>query len=163
MKWEKTSSTARQEIYELQDNDQILLTLEFHPATNSARIERAGEKRVFLFRKEGFLRNKTVLCNEYGVRLGQLLQENKENFILLNHNQEKYFYTIRQRFPPELLIYKESGNHPLVICELDGETGNLSFQTGKIKNIHACLLLALCWYVFLSVAKEKTVDDAVLV
>jgi len=64
MKWQIASSTAKQEIYELWHKEKRLLTLEFHPATNSARIEYAGEKRVFLVRKEGFLKNKTVLCNE---------------------------------------------------------------------------------------------------
>ena len=61
MKWEITLSTSKQEVYELWHNEKKALTLEFHPFTNSARIEYADEKRVFMIRKEGFLRNKKTL------------------------------------------------------------------------------------------------------
>jgi len=44
MKWEIASTSATQEIYELWHNEKKLLTLDFHPATNSARIKYAGEK-----------------------------------------------------------------------------------------------------------------------
>src|SRR5437667_151394 len=87
MKWQIAKSTLKQEIYELWNKEKKLLTLEFHSATNSARIEYAHEKRVFLIRKEGFLRSKIVLCNEYGIRLGHLVQDNKESYIELNNER----------------------------------------------------------------------------
>ena len=163
MKWEVAATSAKQEIYELWHNEKKLLTLDFHPFTNSARIEYADEKRVFLIRKEGFLRNKTVLCNEYGVRLGQLVHENKENFIELNN--EKFFYTIHNNPLTELVIYKESMEFPLVVCGLNVNKGNASVSIKKDKslpnNLHSSLLLALCWYMFLPVAKENTIEYAV--
>ena len=57
MKWQLALSSEQQEVYELWHNDKKLLQLDFHPFTNSARIQYADEKRVFLIRKEGFLRN----------------------------------------------------------------------------------------------------------
>ena len=102
MKWEIASSSPTQEIYELWQDEKKLLTLDFHPTTNSTRIKYAGEKRVFLIRKEGFLKNKTVLCNEYGIRLGYLVNDNKETYVELNN--EKFFYMIQDTPKPELII-----------------------------------------------------------
>ena len=162
MKWEITSSSATQEIYELWHNEKRLLTLDFHPATNSARIKYAGEKRVFLIRKEGFLRSKTVLCNEYGFRLGQLVHDNKETFIEINH--ERYFYTIHDNPETELIIYKESIDHPLIICGLNINNANASISLKNDKNLpvnsHSSLILALCWYMFQPVAKENILEYA---
>jgi hypothetical protein len=153
MKWQIAKSTIRQEIYELWNKEKKLLTLEFHPATNSARIEYANEKRVFLIRKEGFLKNKTVLCNEYGIRLGYLVHDNKENYIELNN--ERFFFDINKSLKPGLNIYKESADHPLVVCELD-----MKDNTPPV-NLYSSLLLALCWYMFLPVPGRQTAEYAV--
>ena len=109
MKWQIASSTEKQEIYELWNNDRKLLTLDFHPFTNSARIEYADEKRVFLIRKEGFLRNKTVLRNEYGVRLGQLgYEKSNSSEGTIELNDEKFYYTIHNNPMAELAIYRDN-------------------------------------------------------
>jgi hypothetical protein len=152
MKWQIAKSTLRQEIYELLDKEKKLLTLEFHSATNSARIEYADEKRVFLIRKEGFLRSKIVLCNEYGIRLGYLMQDNKESYIELN--SEKFFFDINKNPLPQLIIYKESKDHPLVTCELNVKNNTLS------PNLYSSLLLALGWYIFLPVPRKQTAEYA---
>ena len=76
MKWVKLRTTDQNEVYSLVKADKNLLILDFNYRTNSARIEYAGTKRIFKIRREGFLKNKTVLCNEYGVKLAQ--HENDE-------------------------------------------------------------------------------------
>jgi len=162
MKWEIIASSSKQEIYELWQNEKKQFTLEFHPATNSARIEYAHEKRVFMIRKEGFLRNKTVLCNEYGIRLGQLVHESKEDFLELNN--KRFFYSIHNNPLAELIIYKESKDRPLIICGLQVNKGNPPLQITNNRtlpaNAHSSLLLALCWYMFLPVVKENMVEYA---
>ena len=164
MKWQITSSTEKQEIYELWNNDRKLLTLDFHPFTNSARIEYADEKRVFLIRKEGFLRNKTVLRNEYGVRLGQLGYEKSnagEGTIELN--EEKFSYTIHNNPIAELVIYRDNKDEPFVTCGLKADNGDTSVKFSKENKLNPSqhvLLMALCWYMFLPVARENTVEYA---
>ena len=64
MRWETVNRDSNQEVYQLKENNQNLLTLTLHPFSNTARLEREGEKRVFQIRKEGFLRNKTISRNE---------------------------------------------------------------------------------------------------
>ena len=152
MKWQIAKSAGSHEIYELSNKERTLLTLDFHSTTNSARIEYGHEKRVFLIRKEGFLRNKTVLCNEYGIRLGKLIQENKESYIELNG--ERFFYDINKNPLPELIIYKESKDQPLVVCELDINKNALQ------PNLYSSLLLAVCWYMFLPVSRTQTIEYA---
>src|SRR5687767_180088 len=118
MRWELASNSPLQEIYRLTHNDKKLLTLNFHYATNSARIEYGNEKRVLMIRKEGFLRIRTVLRNEYGVRLGQLNYEkwnSSEGTIDLG--DEKFAYTIRENPHAELVIYRDNIENPFVVCD----------------------------------------------
>lgn len=159
MKWQITLSSSRNDVYELWHKEKRLLTLDFHSNTNSARIEYLDTRRVFLIRREGFLKNKTVLCNEYGVRLGYIAHDNKENAIELNN--KKFFYTLKNN---ELIIYKESPQKPLVVCELNINIGNNGLAVIKEKKltpesqVYSSLLLALGWYMFLPVARESAVE-----
>ena len=66
MRWETISTTDNHEVYRLKHHEKTILTLTLHPFSNTARVEKEDEKRVFQIRKEGFRRNKTVLRNEYG-------------------------------------------------------------------------------------------------
>jgi hypothetical protein len=162
MKWEIVLSTTELEVYELWHHERKLLTLNFHPFTNSARIEYADEKRVFLIRKEGFRRNKTVLRNEYGIRIGQLGSDNSTTGTL-ELNNEKFFYNIQNDPSGELVIYKESIDQPFVVCGLkpnDGNPGIVLSKNNKLKPSQHFLLMALCWYMFLPVAKESMVEYA---
>jgi hypothetical protein len=163
MKWELALTTEQQEVYELWHNEKKLLTLDFHPLTNSARIQYANEKRVFLIRKEGFLRNKTVLRNEYGMRMGQIGHEKVNGSEgTLELEGEKFLYTIRNKPNTELVIYKESPAKPLVVCGIDPRDGNSSpaFKNNSLKPTQHFLLMALCWYMFLPAAKENNVEYA---
>src|SRR5215813_10015082 len=117
MRWEAIKSTLSHDVYELFHKKDKLLTLTFHPTTNSARVETAGERRILMIRKEGFRKNKTVLRTEYGIKLGQLSLENKEP--ILEINDERFFCAIQNNNPAEVVIYKESKDNPLTVCALN--------------------------------------------
>jgi len=135
MKWLLVSSSLRQEIYELWNGDEKLLTIYFHPDKGTVRIATNDAKRVFLIGKEGFLRSRKVLRNEYGVRMGQLIydgiQENQGSLVLYD---EEFYYHIGNGSPVEAAIYKNS--EILLTCELPA-----------VARDHDLLILALCWYV----------------
>ncbi len=160
MRWESMIAANNNEIYQLYKDDKKLLTLTFNPFSNSARVECDSEKRIFLIRKEGFRRNKTVLRTEYGFKIGELGAENKENFITVN--DERFYYTIDNNPLPELVLYKETKDKPFVVCSLSAEQGNTKVKFSKDTSFsnapHPGLLMALCWYMFLPVAKEKEVN-----
>ena len=162
MRWETVSSTSNNEVYHLYKDDKKILTIALNPFSNSARVECEKQKRVFLIRKEGFRRNKIVLRNEYGIKIGELGHENKDNFI--DVNDERFYYTIHNNPMAELVLYKESIEHPFVKCGLSTKEGNPSVNFTKDKKLsdatHPGLLMALCWYMFLPVAKENVAEFA---
>jgi hypothetical protein len=162
MRWETISSNSNNEVYHLYKDDKKILTLAFNPFSSSARVECEKQKRVFLIRKEGFRRNKIVLRSEYGIKIGELGHENKENFI--DVNDERFYYTIHNDPQPELVLYKESIDKPFVTCTLGTKEGDPAVKFTKDKVLsdttHPGLLMALCWYMFLPVAKENNVEFA---
>ena len=159
MRWESVKSTSDNEIYHLYKEDKKILTLTLNTFSQTARVECEKQKRVFLIRKEGFLRNKTILCNEYGIKIGELGQENKENYIDLN--DERFFYTMHNNPLAELVLYKESKDKPFVSCGLSVKDGNAAVHFTKDTKLsetsHPGLLMALCWFMFLPVTKENVV------
>lgn len=162
MRWEIVRSDAGQEIYNLYKDEEKRLTLIYNPLSNSARVECNREKRIFLIRKEGFLRNKTVIRSEYGIKIGEIGTENRQHFIEVNN--EKIFFSTDNHPLARLFLYKESKDQPLVSCGLHTENGSAAVFFRKDKNLgempHPGLLMALCWYMFLPVARENTVEYA---
>ncbi len=154
MRWEKVSSNSTNEVYQLREKDKNLMTFTFHPFSNTGRIECEIEKRVFLIRKEGLLRNRTVMRNEYGIKLGELGVENKETFI--DVNDERYFYTITGGDTPQLVLYKESVDEPFLVCGLNLNNGKGSVKLEKSQSAsYPSLLMALAWYMFLPMAQQQ--------
>ena len=134
MKWLLVSSSLRQVIYELWNSDEKLLTIYSHPDKGTLRIATDDAKRVFLIGQDGFLRSRTVLRNEYGIRVGQLvydsIQENQGSVVV---HDEEFNYQIGNSSPIEAAIYKNS--EILLTCELPA-----------VAKDHDLLILALCWY-----------------
>jgi hypothetical protein len=154
MKWESVASTLGHTEYALWDNDRKLVTLVFNFSSHAVRIEYGGEKRVFLIRKEGFLKNRTVLRNEYGVRIGYAGSENNEEFIVLDN--ERFFYSIETKNKPSVTIYKDSKENPLAVCALNVESNGIAGKDKLVRDdAHYSLLLTLCWYLFHPAKKER--------
>ena len=154
MNWETVSSGLGHKVYALWNNGRKILTLAFNSSSNYVKIESEGEKRAFSLRYEGFLKNKMVMRNEYGIRIGHISTE-REN--LIDFNDEKLHYTITDDKEPQIIIYKESIDDPLAVCDLtlDSEKGVL--PSVKPAGTHQSLLLALCWYLQLPISHEKAV------
>lgn len=159
MKWETVTSTIGNSAYALWNNGIKLVTLVFNPSSSAARMETDDEKRVFLIRKEGFLKNKTVLRNEYGIRIGQAGSENNVNFIELN--DERYFYSVENNVEQSVTIYKDSKDHPLAVCDFDMTDSSSPATASKApisEKAQYSLLMALCWYLFKPVIKEPALE-----
>lgn len=158
MRWESVgSSSSDHETYHLYKDEKKILSLALNPFSNTARVECDQEKRVFVIRREGFLRNKLVIRNEYGIKMGELGQENKERFIAINN--ERFYYTVHNNPLAELVLYKETKEEPFVTCGLKTNASNPSVEFTRNSQIagvsHPGLLMALCWYMFLPVTKEN--------
>ncbi|MBL0154584.1 MAG: hypothetical protein IPP93_14300 [Chitinophagaceae bacterium] len=132
MQWEKTPSLSANEVYHLNDASRELLTLVFHPFSNSVRVESDGEKRVLLIRQEGFRKHKTVVRNEYGQKVCELGTEDGNRFIEME--EEKYYYKLDASAGPEVKLYRDLEKAPVMVCTMPGAEMN------------PALLIGLGWY-----------------
>ena len=143
MKWETITSAIGHQAFALWKNGRKLITLVFNTSSNAARVEYENEKRVFLVRNEGFLKNKTVLRNEYGVQVAHAGTEKNERFIEVNN--ERIFFSVDHSAGQQVTFYKESKDHPLAVCSMNGAAFSSHPLTNKAQY---SLLMALCLYVF---------------
>src|SRR5207244_6456076 len=104
MKWVLISSNSRQQVYELWNNEEKLIAFSYHVIHGTIRII-SDEPRVFLLRKEGFLKNKTVLLNEYGIKMAVLIEETETNSGLIEVDENKLHFSIYNRLYIEVSIY----------------------------------------------------------
>jgi hypothetical protein len=164
MKWEITAVSAQQEVYELTDEDKKLMRLEFHPSTASARVAHGKEKRVFMIRKEGFRRSRTVFRNEYGVRLGHLKYDRAGHHSgMIELGERNFFYRVEKDPLTQLLMFEETNKEEAILaCSLEAIEGKGTGFFSKPNELSASrhfLLLALGLYILNPVeAREQRVD-----
>jgi len=131
MKWTLVSSNGHYEIYELWDNKEKLLAFSYHVVHGTARIF-SDEPRVFILRKEGFLKTKTALLNEYGIKMAILTEETDTHSGLIEMDRKKLTFFIHNH---EVLIYSAESEKPVIVCDLPVSLSNYMAQ-----------ILLLCWY-----------------
>ena len=142
MKWLSIISGPRNEIYELWNTKEKLLSVSYHADMGTLRVTANDEKRVLLIGKEGFLRSHMVLRNEYGIRMGQLNDDNtQENRGRVEINDEEFNYTMQYNSPSKVAIYRN--NEMLTVCELPAISKNSDV-----------LILTLCWYISTSIKTQ---------
>jgi len=148
MEWLSISNGPRQKNYELRGNTETLLFLAHHPSSGTIRISSENEKRVFLVGREGFRRNRTVLRNEYGIRIGQLSRDGSQsNQGSIEISGEQFNCVFHNKPSFEVTIYKESD--VLNVCtfpEVSKEHPNSEQDL---------LTLILCWYLAEVVTKQE--------
>ncbi len=147
MKWAFISSDGQHESYQLQNGAERLLTLNFHAATDMMRLTSDDEKRVFFVRREGFIRPRTVLRNEYGIRIAQVLRDN--NAEKADGVIELPGETLEFRFQPDTKTQLEilKNGQSLMVCTI------------PMSNDHAIvnadlLVLTLGWYIGVAAKQE---------
>lgn len=152
MKWFSISSEARQKTYELRAENEKILTLVYHSDPGTIRISANDEKRVFFVGREGFLRSRTVLRNEYGIRMGQVAQENTQddNHGTIELSGEEFVYRIQGDGPFDVIITKNG--EMIAECELP-ETSKSISGNGN----YDILILTLGWW--LSANIKKPVEE----
>lgn len=153
MKWLSIRSNPKQEIFELWNNDKKILTLNYHPETGSIRVSSTQEKRVLMIGKEGFRKNRTVLRNEYGIRIAKVLHEsNQNNGGVIEYDDTRLSYSILKDITTHIRILNEM-NDTIADCEVPAlpDKSTISYDH---------LVLGLCWYSYISSAKEQELEYA---
>ena len=147
MKWLSITNRVQEKIYELWNSKEKILALAYHPASGTLRLSADNEKRVFLIGREGFLRRRTVLRNEYGIRVGQLTYDNnQENQGMINLYEKDFTYQLPGGRDPKASLYR--GTERLVAAELPAISEEIDSDNYDL------LMLILCWYVATTVKKH---------
>jgi len=96
---------------------------------------------------EGLLKTKSVLKNEYGIRIGSLNYDNfSDTHGLVDIENIKYRFIVKNGEVPELNIYKGSRRNLVYNCQLVFDD-----TSSKIKGTQtASLIIAVSWYLFLN-------------
>lgn len=163
MKWVMTNNKrALFQEYQLTEQDSIRATVKYNPAHRSARITIGDKHRLFFIESAGSLTGKYFFKNEYGLTVGMMSNDKwgKEGSVSIE--AKKFIYKINNNHLPELTIYDGTTNKALVSCGLatgiNGTSLSLSQPANKADSNY--LLLGLCWFLFLPVAKETLVEYA---
>ena len=159
MKWVSVNNNSSVQNYELWDAEKKLVSLSISKSTKITRVESASDKRLFFIEKKGFLHSKTVINNEYGVRLGELTSENWDaNEGVITLEGITYSYAFSDDSEAELILYDETKTKPLVHCSLSSFKDDASAVVKKSKSLHdtkyPSLLMALCWYLLKAAGAE---------
>lgn len=148
--------------YHLFDDGSTRVIVKYNPSQRSARVTIGDKHRLFFIESAGALSGKYIFKNEYGLDVGMMSNDKwgKEGSVIIE--SKKYIYKINNNPLAELTIYDAASNKPLVSCGLttgiNGTSLSLSQQTNNANSNY--LLLSLCWFLFLPIAKENIVEYA---
>ena len=146
MKWVSVKTGYSGEGYELWAEDKKLAGISFSNRSTSARLESNTGKRLFFFEKKGILAQRTVIKNEYGIKMGEVEDRIGSRMTHLEMDDKNYYYTFNDNNSGELKVFDEESGNSLLTCSFD----TLAPEATK-SLLHAkfsSLLLALCWYAF---------------
>src|SRR5436190_20907294 len=150
--------------YHLIENDECKVILKFNTQHKSARISCLNQQRLFFIKNAGVLTGKYHFTNENGLEIGSLNQDKRSgNGGTLSIDSKKYHYEITNNSLAEITIYDNNSHESLVTCSLaiaDNKIPGVSFVQHINQIDNNSLLLALCWYLFLPIAKENVVEFA---
>ena len=138
-----------QQDYLLKEDDKTVLKLCYKKDLHTARVETEKERRVLIIDDEGLLKTKSVLKNEYGVRIGSLNYDNfSDSQGSVDIENIKYRFNVKNGEAPELNIYKGSRRNLVYNCQLVSDD-----ISSRIKGSQtASLIIAVSWYLFLKEA-----------
>lgn len=149
--------------YRLMDNETCKVLLKYNPRQQSARLSSGDHQRLFFIESAGSLSGKTIIRNEYGVEVGQLGFDHwysREGTIQVDNHT--FHYKLVNQPSAKLMIYTDNSAEPLASCELSnkGNDTSIHFIDNTPPDSRGYLLLGLCWYLFLPVARENVAEYA---
>ena len=153
-------SSVDYEDFLFKEDEKTILKLRLNYNLQTARIETEKEKRVFIIEDEGLLRTRLVLKNEYGVRMGQMIFDNRNELHgTVEIENSRFKFTIPRGSSAGLSIYNNSGRNLIYNCNLSFEPGENKPETREVhqpalKN-SPTYILALSWYLFQLSIKQK--------
>lgn len=118
MQWKTVKSNVGSKVYGLWNDGRKMLTLAYKGTSDTLYLEsEEGTKRLFHYRKKGFLKKNLVIENEYGVNLGKLKKEGNTEFVEID--DKRYFLHYKNQNHKEVEIIDETINKPVATFNLE--------------------------------------------
>jgi len=146
MKWSLLSQGSHHDIYQLNKEGKQVLQLQYQPRIGSLRLIINDDKRVFLVTRGGFIKQKTVLRNEYGLKLAQFINSGQPGNGLIEFSDEKLLFSYKSTLG-ELQFFKLGTTREFFSCKVDKEISQALLPI---------LALVLAWFSY-STQKELAV------
>lgn len=116
MQWKTIKSSLGNSAFGLWNNGQKMLTLAYKSKSDTIYLESEdGDRRLFHYRKKGFIKKTLVLENEYGASLGSLKKEGNAEFVEVD--DKRYFLNYKNN-NKEVEIIDEDDNTPVATFNL---------------------------------------------
>lgn len=147
MKWISTTNDIYGEGYELWAGDNRLVRISFSQHTRIGRVMSSIGKRLFFFEKKGLFIPKSVITNEYGIRMG-MVGEEKPGQGHLEFEGRRYAYSFNTNDNGNLVIYDEETRKNLLSCSFNAVMYKIAKTRSLLDTKIPSLLLVLCWYAF---------------
>ena len=162
MKWVSVNTEFSGEGYELWSGDKKLAGISYSNRTHIARVMSNLGKRLFFFEKKGFLAPRTIITNEYGIKMGMVEEDRlRSNKGHLELDGKKYYYVFNENNSGDLKVYDEEMKHNLLTCSFNTITKGFAKTRSLLDTKFPSLLLVLCWYAFLphsTMASEAAIN-----
>ncbi len=164
MQWKKIGAGVRH-TYQLTEGNHTLATISINHGSSVLRTMCQSIQRVFFIHKEGFWKNRTVLKNEYGQKMGNLYYEKvPTDKGIVEIDNRRFQYAFSNSSLAEITVYNEGEQAPLLACSLAPEEGQTMIEPAKQQHFANAdlqyLLFALTWYLFLPAAQENGMASA---
>ena len=138
--------------YQLKENDKTIVQVRHRRDMNTARVETIKGQRVLIIEKEGLIKRRVVIKNEYGVEIGQMAFDNwSDSQGVVQLDNIRYKFTLNASSSQELYIYKGSRKNLVYQCNLAFEKGNQS----QLKDHTSAFIISIAWYLHLQPVMEK--------
>lgn len=150
MQWVKVQSNTPAETFELWSGDKKVAGASFSNTSHIIRMASAVGKRLFFYGNKGWLVQKPVIKNEYGITLGKLEFESEtgeKGYVELD--EKKYHYQLQADGSINLQSFDDALNQNVTSCNFGNVLSKGFTKTKSLMNTRfPQLLLLLCWYSF---------------
>jgi len=162
--WSSVPASLDAKVFELRSNDKKLLSLMYNDHTHVAKFETSGNRRTYHIEKEGFLRNRTAIFNEYGVKIGQIVPD------MFSHaegsfqiNEEQFHYSIYYGSVSRIKVYTARNKSILLSCSLSDKKGvtEINFASSISTEQFQSAINVLSWLLFIPNTVETKMNQKV--
>lgn len=150
MQWVKVQSNTPAETFELWSGDKKIAGASFSNTSHIVRMASAVGKRLFFYGNNGWLVQKPVIKNEYGITFGKLesaSESGEKGYVELDG--KKYHYQLQADNSISLQLLDGELNQSITSCSFASVLSKGFTKTKSLMNTRfPQLLLLLCWYSF---------------